>query len=345
MQTLFKNISIDLTSTFHPKSFFLYDIILLSDKFDDLFTVSDKPYVHKESSLNSLLLKVYGGSWDYFFLDLYNYEPVQEGRALSIFMTDTDYVMFLGKFVSSVFPALSVESKSRVIKAVCNDTRFIKSAVFDSDRRLAYLAFNPSDETIHEAACQNPCKLPPAIADSLTFNWIVGHHLGDPQRFLDKVLKSVQSINYHRFRLSFMRDLHSNRIVFSFNPDEDFSEVMRSKFLIPSFETGYSTQSFYADAEGNDVKEFFNKYGVEWYKEMAKNLSSVPSSKLTDYLDTFTYGILDKKHIVDICDKPEELKKWFRSLVEETYFANPLNFPLLSEWFRLHQEGFDVKIV
>jgi hypothetical protein len=338
MQVLFKNVSVELVSTFHAKSFFLYDIILLTDKHDPLFTVNDKPYVNKESNLSAFLSKVYKGDWEPLFLDLFNYKPNADGRLLTLFLSDEDYVTFVGKFICSVFPELSVAHKARLIQAVCDDTRYVKSGVF-MERAGAYLNFNPSQEQVMEAAKQEACKLPDGFADHLRFDWVVGHHWGDQARFFPKVIKNIRSISFQEFRSIVFNDLPGARGLFAFSTERPLRDVMSDAVLAPSFDSSFESKSYYSDPEGSDVKSFIEKYGVSWIRELSKDMAVG-----ADYLQKFPVELMvDENEMVAIASSPEKMEEWFRRLVLNSSFRQSLNFPLLAEWVKLRREGVSVK--
>jgi hypothetical protein len=348
MQNLFKNVVIDLAPTFHPKSFFLYDIILLTQDFDDLFTFLDKPYVHKSKDLNSLLTDLYGGRWDVFFKDLLNFKPVSEGRPLSLFLSTDDYIVFLGKLVSSIYPELSVGHKARIIRAVCDDTRYIKSLKFSGDRKKVYLGFQPDDEKIMEAAAQEPANLPLGFAEGLYFDFIIGHHLHDPQRFFHRVFQSLKSISYQEFRINYMLGAENLRSLFSFEPDKSFTESMSQPFLKFSFDDAFEVKSFFSDPEGADVKEFIEKYGVSWIEDFhpyKPYLKEKVEDRFPEYVKVFRTEMLDERYLVSVCDNPDELKNLFTRISREPSFSQVFKFPLLAEWFRFRDEGVQVKIV
>lgn len=340
MQILFKNVGIDLVSTFHAKSFFLQDIILLTDRFDSLFTVNDKPYVNKDSSLSSFLNGLYKGDWDALFLDLFNFAPNTDGRNLVLFFTEDDYVLFVGKFVSSLFPELSVDHKARLIQAVCDDTRYVKSAAFASKAK-AYLSFNPTKDAVFESAKQIPCKLPQGFSDHVRFDWVIGHHWCQPERFFPKILKNVKSLSYQEFRAMVFKDLPDSRGIFAFNPDRTMLDAMGDQLIAPSFDDSFGVTSFYSDPDGEDVKRFLSKYGVGWLKELSKAM--VVGS---DYLQKFPVeSMVDENEMVSISESPEKMQVWFSRLVLNAEFRQHINFPLLAEWVRFRREGVPVKTV
>jgi len=347
MQNLFKNVVIDIASTFKPKSFFLYDIILCTNEFDELFTFLDKSYVHKAPSLSALVRDLYGNNWEPLFKDLYNFKTSAEGRPLSLFLNPNDYVTFLGKFVSSVFPELSVEHKARIIKAVCDDTRYIKSLMYTGERRKAYLELKPTQDKIMQAAAQEPCKLPEQFADEVYFDFILGHHLNEPQRFFNRVFKSLKSIAYQEFRINFMLGAENLRTLFSFDLDTSLEESMSQPFLKFSFDDSFEIKSFYSDPEGEDVKQFIEKYGVQWIEQFNPYkpvLKAKVEDKFPDYPKIFTPEMIDEKYLLEICDKPLEVKQMIQRISREPSFSKIFKFPLLAEWFRFYENGVRIKI-